>query len=131
MSVTLSDEEVIRKREEGTDLGRKDDKKGPAYLKVHSVGVRDTQSVKLLWVRDLHGFGLVCAREAVTTGQLYPSTHHTTISVVSLLHALVIGDDEVNMVEDIGGTFLHKLILKRKQYQQKLYTHTHSALTDK
>ena len=62
-----------------------------AHHKLHSVGVRNIQLVThFLCSGNLHGFGLVSAGEAVTAGQLHPSAHHTTISILVLLLPTVV-----------------------------------------
>ncbi len=100
---------------EGRGRGRREG--NSTNLKLHSVGVRDIQRLHLfhlLATRYFHRLGLLRARESVTTCQLHPSPDHTPISGLVLARPLVIGDDQVDVVENICGTLLRELVLQQK-----------------
>lgn len=85
------------------------------HRELHSVCVWNPKCrlafLQVLWTGDLHGFRVLCTWELITACQLDTSPYNTTISKASLGIALMIGDNEMDMVEDIGGTLFSELVL--------------------
>ena len=63
-------------------------------------------------MRNLHGLGLLGARERVAAGEMNGSPHHHTIQS-GILCAVVVGDVEVNMIEDVSSSRLVEVRLYR------------------
>ena len=77
------------------------------YNKFHRVRVGELKlSSNVLGLGQFQRFRLDGAGKLLTAGQLDLSSYYPTISKVILCTAFVIGDDEMNMVENICGSFI-------------------------
>ena len=79
------------------------------HLKLHSVRVGKFESfcfVNLVCVGEAEWFGFRRAGELAAAGQLNLSSHYPPISELILFTALVVGEDEVDMIEDVRGSVL-------------------------
>ena len=62
--------------------------------------------INVLGLGQFEWFGFGSAGEFLTAGQLDLSPHYPTIGEFVLFTSFVVGDEKMNMVEDVRGTFL-------------------------
>ena len=84
--------------------------------KLHCVRICDIKLVtQFFLLRQLEWFRLWSARNLLTAGQLNLRTDYSTILETVLWVTLVVGDDEMDMVEDVGGSVFIQEILEGEQ----------------
>ena len=77
------------------------------YNKLNSVRVGEIKCLLFIYLTGLgqfQWFRLGSAGEFLTAGQLDLSTHYPTISELVLFTAFVVGDEEMNVVENVHGS---------------------------
>ena len=62
--------------------------------------------INVLGLGQFEWFGFSSAGKFLAAGQLDLSPHYPTIGELVLFTSFVVGDEKMNMVEDVRGTFL-------------------------
>ena len=79
------------------------------HNKFNSVRVGEIESLLFVYLTgfgQFEWFGFGSAGKFLAAGQLDLSPHYPTISELVLFTSFVVGDEKMNMVEDVRGTFL-------------------------
>ena len=88
--------------------------------KLHSVGVGKVKFVgQLLCIRQHEWLRLRGTGEILAAGKLNLSPHYPAVCVLVLSIALVVGQDEMDMIEDVRGSLDIQLILYEGEHNGK------------
>ena len=83
----------------------------PPHHKLHRVAVGEIK-IRVYLGRQLEAQGVLGTGEGLTAGQLHLGPHNAAIGPNG---AFVVRDEQVNVVEDVRGSFLFKVLLKQRR----------------